>query len=86
MLLFAAYAILHSKYTGSDEAVIGTPTAGRAHPDLDGAVGMFVNTLAIRVKPEANLTFSQFVSDVKAELLQSLFATVSIRWLNWWKS
>ena len=57
MLLFSAYSILLSKYSGQEDLVIGTPIEGRRHADIQGLVGMFVNTLAIRSYPsgEKNL-------------------------------
>ncbi|MDQ0232872.1 non-ribosomal peptide synthetase [Metabacillus malikii] len=64
-LFFTVYSILVSKYSGSDDVIIGTPTAGRTHADVEKIVGMFVNTLAIRNQPKPELTFNDFLSQVK---------------------
>ncbi|PGL73859.1 condensation domain-containing protein, partial [Bacillus thuringiensis] len=64
-MFFALYTILVSKYTNSDDVIVGTPTAGRTHTDIENIVGMFVNTLAIRNNPKADLTFINFLQQVK---------------------
>ena len=54
MVLMAAYNVLLSKYANQSDIVVGLPIAGRIHADLDGIIGMFVNTLALRCRPEAS--------------------------------
>ncbi len=65
MVLLAAYNILLSKYSGQEDIIVGSPIAGRPHPDLSNIIGMFVNTLAMRNMPEGQLTFSEFLNHVK---------------------
>jgi chemotaxis signal transduction protein len=48
MTLQVALNILLYKYTGQEDIVIGSPIAGREHPDLEGQIGFYVNTLALR--------------------------------------
>lgn len=48
------------KYSGQEDIVIGTPTAGRSHPDTEKIVGVFINSLAIRNFPDFNMSFSEF--------------------------
>jgi amino acid adenylation domain-containing protein len=48
MTLQTALNILLHKYTGQEDIVIGSPIAGREHPDLEGQIGFYVNTLALR--------------------------------------
>ena len=48
MTLQTALKILLHKYTGQEDIVIGSPIAGREHPDLEGQIGFYVNTLALR--------------------------------------
>ena len=49
MALLAAYAALLQRYGGQEEVVVGSPIANRRHQELEGAIGCFVNTLALRV-------------------------------------
>ncbi|KRF09859.1 non-ribosomal peptide synthetase [Paenibacillus sp. Soil787] len=71
MVLLAAYNVLLAKYTGQQEFVVGTPIAGRSHPDTEGVLGMFVNTLAMRNRVEAEKTFREFIADVKHHALEA---------------
>ncbi|MCP4158150.1 MAG: SDR family NAD(P)-dependent oxidoreductase, partial [bacterium] len=45
MALLALFNILLAKLTRQEDIVVGTPTAGRRHTDLEHIIGMFVNTL-----------------------------------------
>ncbi|QQD80611.1 amino acid adenylation domain-containing protein [Bacillus siamensis] len=69
MVLLAAYTILLSKYTGQKDILVGTPIAGRNHADIDGIIGMFVNTLVIRNYLDSGKTFTQYLYDVKETML-----------------
>ena len=48
MTLLAALEVLLSRLTGQKDFAVGTPVAGRNHPQLEGLIGFFVNTLALR--------------------------------------
>lgn len=48
-LLSAVYALLY-RYTAQEDIVIGSPTAGRTHADLENQLGFYVNTLALRAR------------------------------------
>jgi len=69
MLLMAAYNVLLSRYTGSEDIVVGCPVAGRLHADLENIMGMFVNTLAIRNYPKWDYTFPEFLQAVRDNVL-----------------
>ncbi len=71
MVLMAAYNILLSKYTGQEDIIIGTPVEGRRHADLHGLIGMFVNTLAIRSYPAGEKTVSDFLGEIRDDLLNA---------------
>ncbi len=36
------------RYSRSDDVVVGTPLANRVRPELEGLIGYFVNTVALR--------------------------------------
>ncbi|HEX3029281.1 MAG TPA: SDR family NAD(P)-dependent oxidoreductase, partial [Clostridia bacterium] len=71
MVLLAAYNILLAKYTGQEDIVVGSPSAGRTSPELMGIFGLFVNTLAMRNYPESNKTIKEFISEVKENCLKA---------------
>ena len=56
-VLLALFNVLLAKLSGQEDIVIGTPTAGRRHADLEQIIGMFVNTLALRNFPVGRKTF-----------------------------
>ena len=71
MAVLSVYNILLSKLSRQNDIVVGTPLAGRNHPDLEGIVGMFVNTLALRSVINPNDTFEEFVAQIKQNTLES---------------
>lgn len=81
MTLLAAYNVLLSKLSGQEDIVIGTPTAGRQHADLEGIIGMFVNTLPLRNFPEGTQSFKAFLSEVKTKVL-ACFDNQSVQYEN----
>ena len=68
-VLYSAFTVLLSRYSGSKDIVIGTPVANREPPDLDGLIGFFVNNLALRTRLTDNINFAQLVSQSHANLL-----------------
>ncbi|MGB3463828.1 MAG: amino acid adenylation domain-containing protein, partial [Cyclobacteriaceae bacterium] len=54
MGLLAAWNVLMNRYTSQKDIIIGTPTAGRIHANLEDQIGFYVNTLALRnsINPE----------------------------------
>ena len=40
--------VLLGRYACSDDVVIGTPLGNRSHPELEGLIGYFVNSAALR--------------------------------------
>jgi len=71
MVLMAAYNVLLAHYTCQDDILIGTPIAGRSHPDLENVIGMFVNTLVIRNYPNGDKYFLEFLDEVKENVLKA---------------
>ncbi|MCP4146653.1 MAG: amino acid adenylation domain-containing protein, partial [bacterium] len=51
--------------SGQEDIIVGTVTAGRGHEDLEGIVGMFLNTMALRNYPEGEKIFEDFLTEVK---------------------
>ncbi|WP_157657032.1 condensation domain-containing protein, partial [Burkholderia ubonensis] len=49
MLLLGAWSILLGRLSGQDDVVIGAPVANRQRPELEAMIGLFINTLALRI-------------------------------------
>ncbi|WP_243734992.1 non-ribosomal peptide synthetase [Paenibacillus turpanensis] len=71
MTLFSIYNLLLAKYSGNEDLIVGTPVAGRNHPDMERVVGMFVNTLAIRTQVSPSMTFTKLLEQVKRHVLDA---------------
>ncbi|WP_260405769.1 condensation domain-containing protein, partial [Paenibacillus sp. 598K] len=65
MVLLAAYATLLSRYAGAEELTVGTPAAGRTHPQTTDMPGLFVNTLVLRMRPRQELPYARFLETVR---------------------
>ncbi|MCK4258703.1 MAG: amino acid adenylation domain-containing protein [Halanaerobiales bacterium] len=71
MVLLAVYNILLLKYTDQEDIIVGSPIAGRFHADLENIIGMFVNTLPMRIHPEGEKTFEKFLEEIKETTLEA---------------
>jgi tyrocidine synthetase III len=71
MILLAAVKVLFYKYTGEVDITIGTPIAGREHPDLQNQIGLYLNTLALRTQFKSNDTFAELLNQVKETTLEA---------------
>jgi len=71
MVLLAIYNVLLSKLSGKEDIIVGTGTAGRRHVDLANIVGLFMNTLALRNFPKGDLSFTEFLADLKRNTLNA---------------
>ncbi|MCP4157021.1 MAG: amino acid adenylation domain-containing protein, partial [bacterium] len=71
MLLLALLNILLARISGNEDIILGTPVDGRGHTDLEKITGMFVNTLALRNRPEGENTTSTFLAQLKEHTIQA---------------
>ncbi|WP_020593997.1 non-ribosomal peptide synthetase [Kiloniella laminariae] len=67
-LLQAAFSLLISRWSGRSEAVTGTPVSGRHTPDVEGMIGLFVNTLPLRIKLQAEESFRHYITRIQNQL------------------
>lgn len=65
MVLLSVYVIFLGKLSNQEDIVLGTPTAGRQHADVEKMMGLFVNTMALRHFPKGEMRFAEFLADVK---------------------
>ena len=71
MALLGCLDVLLLRWTGQTDLVIGSPVAGRAHPDLDRTVGMFANTMALRVDVSGRPSFRELLRRVRLGCLEA---------------
>jgi amino acid adenylation domain-containing protein/thioester reductase-like protein len=72
MLVQAAWALVLQRYTGKDEVVFGATVAGRPYdlPGVNEMVGVFINTLPIRVKIPEKLPAVEWVQQIAGLALE----------------
>nr|VFJ73104.1 MAG: HAD-superfamily phosphatase, subfamily IIIC/FkbH-like domain-containing protein/non-ribosomal peptide synthase domain TIGR01720/amino acid adenylation domain-containing protein [Candidatus Kentron sp. FW] len=71
MVLWSAFAVLLSRYGRQDDIVVGSPIAGRAHGQTESIMGLFINTLALRLDLTGNPTFEALLEQAKDASLQA---------------
>jgi len=71
MFLQTAFAVLLSRYSGSQDIVMGSPVSGRTHSDVEGLIGFFVNTLVIRTDLSGAPHFSELLERNKQTILDA---------------
>ncbi|MFD2943647.1 non-ribosomal peptide synthetase, partial [Flavobacterium notoginsengisoli] len=70
MMMLSAFKVLLSKYSGQDDICVGTPIANRTQVELEGMIGFFLNTLALRSDLSGNPTFKELLLRVKETTLE----------------
>ncbi|MCW3106371.1 MAG: Nonribosomal peptide synthetase, partial [Segetibacter sp.] len=71
MTLLAAFNALLYRYSGQQDICVGTAIAGRQHEQLEGLIGFFVNTLALRSEISGDDSFKQLLQKVKATAVEA---------------
>ncbi|WP_122315436.1 non-ribosomal peptide synthetase, partial [Pseudomonas cichorii] len=71
MTLMAAWAVLLTRVSGQQDVVIGTVAANRDRQDVQGLIGFFANTLALRVRLQADPSLDEVMAQVRNLLLES---------------
>ena len=69
MVLLAGLDILLARYSGQSDLVVGSPIANRNRRELEGLIGFFVNTLALRVELTGNPKLSEILQRVRQSCL-----------------
>ncbi|HYC27183.1 MAG TPA: condensation domain-containing protein, partial [Chitinophagaceae bacterium] len=69
-LLAGVNALLH-RYTGQQDIITGSPIAGRDHPDMEGQIGFYVNTLALRTRIRENESFIGLLTNIRQDTLKA---------------
>ncbi|MCA9541322.1 MAG: amino acid adenylation domain-containing protein, partial [Myxococcales bacterium] len=71
MALLTAFSVVLSRHSGQDDIVIGSPIANRNRAELEGLVGFFVNTLALRVDLSGEPTVAGLLARVRKTTLDA---------------
>ncbi|KAI1288934.1 hypothetical protein EDD11_009530, partial [Mortierella claussenii] len=63
--ILTAWSAVLSRLSGQDDVVIGTPSANRNHHEIESLIGLFVNTLAVRIDLSGEPSLSQLLDRVR---------------------
>ncbi|HEX2187469.1 MAG TPA: condensation domain-containing protein, partial [Longimicrobiaceae bacterium] len=71
MVLLAAQDLVLSRQSGQEDVVVGTPIAGRTRAETDRVVGLFLNSLALRVSLAGDPAFRELLRRVRETTLNA---------------
>lgn len=71
MTLLAVFDVLLFRYSGQEDLVVGSPVTNRSRPELEGTIGLFANTLPLRVRVTGEESFVELVDRVREVALSA---------------
>lgn len=71
-LLLTCISVLITQLSNEEEVVIGTSVSGRNNPALERMIGMFVNTMAMRIQVNPDKPFPDLLKEVKELVIKAL--------------
>ncbi|MFE9631360.1 non-ribosomal peptide synthase/polyketide synthase [Streptomyces sp. NPDC006463] len=71
MGLVAAVQLVLSRYSGQQDVLVGTVTSGRSRAELEGLIGFFVNTVALRTRIDEQRSVAALLDDVRETVLDA---------------
>ena len=69
MTLLAGFQLLLARLSGQDDVVVGSPSAGRSRTEIEGLIGLFLNTLVLRTDVSGDPTFRELLVRVRDGVL-----------------
>ncbi|WP_175693243.1 non-ribosomal peptide synthetase [Burkholderia ambifaria] len=71
-VLLASFCVLMHRYTGREDIVIGSVSAGRDSEQLESQIGVFLNTVVLRVPVRQSATVEEVIDGVAKASTQAL--------------
>jgi amino acid adenylation domain-containing protein len=65
----AVFKLLLFRLTHQDDIAVGTPIAGRNRSELEGLVGLFINSLVLRTQMSGEMSFQELLTRVRETAL-----------------
>ncbi|GMU10104.1 amino acid adenylation domain-containing protein [Corallococcus caeni] len=69
--LLAAFQTLLHRYTGQEDLAVGTPVANRPRAELEGLIGLFVNTVVLRTDLSGAPSFRELLARLQPVALDA---------------
>ena len=71
IVLLTAFLVFLARHTQQEDILVGTPTAGRTHAQIEGLIGFFVNTLVVRTQVTRRLSFREVLRQTRHTFLEA---------------
>jgi len=71
MIMLAAFEVLLHRYTGESDLIVGVPVANRNRLASETLMGTLVNTLALRLRFDPDVSFAQLLTQVREVALDA---------------
>ncbi|WP_329354554.1 amino acid adenylation domain-containing protein [Streptomyces anulatus] len=71
-MLGGVWGVLLARYTRQDDLLIGTPLAGRTRPEYQSLIGLFANTVPLRLRLDADVSFASLVRELQLSTFDAL--------------
>jgi non-ribosomal peptide synthetase component F len=68
----AAFGAVLSRYSGTPDVVVGTPVAGRTLPEAEDLIGLFTNSVPLRIGGLPGATFTELVDGAREVTMAAL--------------
>jgi amino acid adenylation domain-containing protein len=72
MLLQCAFGLLIGRWSNESDVVIGSPTAGRTHLEVQPLIGFFVNNIVLRNKLVVGQSFLEYLAAARVDSTAAL--------------
>lgn len=69
MMCLAGFGVLIGRYARRDQLLLGVPAAGRNVPGADALIGLFINSMVMRIDLRGDPSFSELVARVRTAAL-----------------
>ncbi|WP_416972671.1 non-ribosomal peptide synthetase [Streptomyces sp. 4F14] len=71
-MLGGVWGVLLARCTRQDDLLIGTPLAGRTRPEYQSLIGLFANTMPLRLRLDADVPFASLVRELQLSTFDAL--------------
>lgn len=69
MVLLGAFNVLLHRYTGAADIRVGVPIANRSRNEVEGLIGLFVNTQVLRSEFDGKVPVNRLLADLKETVM-----------------
>ncbi|MGH9333361.1 MAG: AMP-binding protein, partial [Vicinamibacteria bacterium] len=70
-LLLAAFGVLLHRHTGDEDVLIGSPVASRHREELERLIGLFINSVVLRIDLSGDPSFRELLEQVRRTTLEA---------------